>query len=284
VFYAAAEFIDGSRGFGLHRGPARNDHDEEHMRSRYLDIEDRTQDLAELLRDEPAIAQDFSRRYELSWLYHDSALEGVVYTGQEIEIALAGQPLAEAGTIALFREIRNAKAAIELVRAEAAQKKPKITLALVKQLNATLHAGNEARATAEFRKDIPLHRAYFHEIAPPPQIAHLFGALIDATESSEFKNLHPIQRAAKLQHGFMHVYPYTEGSGRIARLLSNLVLLNAGYQPCVIHTIDRQRYYESLKQTDSSLRELMMESMENGLTSAEKYCREALALRRKLAR
>lgn len=254
------------------------------MRSRYLDIEDRTQDLADLLRDERAIGQEFSKKYELSWIYHDSALEGVIYSGQEIELALAGQPLAEVGTIAMFRDIRNAKAAVDVIRAEAAQKKIKINLALVKHLNATLHAGNEARATADFRKDIPLHRAYFHDIAQPAQVAAQLGALLELCDSAEFKGAHPIQRASKLQHGFMHVYPYTEGSGRIARLLANLVLIHAGYQPCVIHTIDRQRYYESLKQAEPTLRDLMMESMQNGLASAEKYCREAMALKRKLAR
>ena len=254
------------------------------MRSRHLDIDDRTQDLHDLLREKPAIAQEFTWKYELSWIYHDSALEGVVYSGQEIEIALAGQPLAEAGSMAMFRDIRNAKAAVELVRSEAAAKKLKITLALVKQLNATVHAGNEARASADFRRDIPLHRAYFHEIVQPGKIPAELAALLELCETADFKNAHPIQRASKLQHGFMRVYPYTEGSGRIARLLSNLVLLHEGYQPCVIHTIDRQRYYESLKLAEPALRDLMMESMENGLASAEKFCREAMSSRRKLAR
>lgn len=254
------------------------------MRSRTLDIDDRTQDLAELLRGEPGIGQEFARLYELSWIHHDCALEGVIYTAQEIATALAGQPLAEVGTIALFRDIRNARAAVDLVRAEARQKKVKITLALVRQLNATLHAGNEARAGAEFRKDIPLHRAYFHEIVPPAQIAGQLDALLEQCESADFRAAHPIQRASRLQHAFMHAYPYTEGSGRIARLLSNLLLLHAGYQPCVVHSIDRQRYYEAFKLGEPALRELMMESMENGLASAEKYWREASAARRRIAR
>jgi Fic family protein len=73
----------------------------------------------------------------------------------------------------------------------------------------------------------------------------------------------------------MQIYPYTDGSGKIARLLSNLVLVSSGYQPCIIHTIDRQRYYESLKLPESALRELMIESMENGIASGEKFMREA---------
>ena len=102
-------------------------------------------------------------------------------------------------------------------------------------------------------------------------------------DSADFRNAHPIQRASRLQHGFMQVYPFTDGSGKIARLLANLVLVHEGYQPCIIHTIDRSRYYESLKQPESVLRDLMMESMENGLANGEKFFQEALASRAKRA-
>jgi Fic family protein len=254
------------------------------MRSRYLDIEDRTQDLAELFREVPAIAQDFARKYELSWVYHENALEGVVYSSPEIEHALEQRPLAEASSMAAVRDIRNYKAAIDLVRAEAAAKRPKITLALVKTLHETLYAGIETKAGAEFRKDIPLHRAYFHEIAPPAKIPSLMAKLMEWCESADFRGGHPIQNASKLQHGFMQIFPYTDASGKIARLLSNVVLVHHGYQPCIIHTIDRQRYYESLRLPEPQLRELITESMENSVVNGEKFFQLAIAAHRKKAR
>jgi Fic family protein len=252
------------------------------MRSRYLDLEDRTQDLAELCRDEPALAQDFLRKYELSWIYHENALEGVVFSGQELETALAHQPVAEASAVSAYRDVRNFKTAIDIVRAETASKKqPKISIALVKKLYETLHAGIESRAVAEYRKEIPLHRAYFHEIAQPAKVPALLGELMEWCESAEFKRSHTVQKASKLQHAFMQIYPFTEGSGKIARLISNLLLLHDGYQPCIVHTIDRQRYYESLRVPEPTLRELMMESMENGLANGEKFFQHALAARAK---
>lgn len=245
------------------------------MRSRYLDIDDRTQDLAEILRDETAVAEDFLRKYELSWIYHENALEGVIFSGQEIETALQNRPVTEVAALNAYRDVRNLKAAIEVIRVEAATRKPKVTLTLTKKLYETIHAGIESRAVAEFRRDIPLHRAYFHDIAQPGKIAPQLDALFEWCESSDFRGLHPIQKASKLQHGFMQVYPFTEGSGKIARLLANLLLISAGYQPCIVHAIDRQRYYESLKQPESQLRDLMIESMANGLTTAEKFMRDA---------
>ena len=85
------------------------------MRTRYLDIDDRTDDLNQRIREEPDLAAEFLHKYELSWLYHENALEGVVYTGQDLEMALANQPVADATVVDAFREIRNHKTAIDLV-------------------------------------------------------------------------------------------------------------------------------------------------------------------------
>lgn len=253
------------------------------MRSRYVDIDDRSEDLRDLLADEPALAQDFGLRYELSWLYHDNALEGVVLTGPEMALALTRQPVAEATAVSLYREVQNHKAAIDYVRAEALGKKLRVNLTVIKKIYEILGAGVEGRSAAEYRKDIPLHRAYFHEIAPPAKIGFLLGKLVDFCESSEFKSYHPLQKASRVSHAFMQAYPFSENSGKVARLLANLVLLHHRYLPCIIHATDRQRYYESLRAPETALRELMLDAMENGIANAEKYVRAAMEHRAKKA-
>ncbi len=251
------------------------------MRSRYVDIDDRTEDLAERVRAEPEIGAEFRSKYELSWLYHENALEGVVYTSQELEIALENQPVADATFVTALQEIRNHKIAMDLVREEASAKKLRLNLTLVKKLYETLGAGIEGRNVHDFRTDMPLHRAYFHEIAQPAKIPAALQKVLDACESADFRNAHPVQRAAKLHHGFMQVYPFTENSGRVARLLANLLLLHAGYQlPVIIHATDRQRYYESLRVAETVLRELTVEALDNALTQAEKLFSSSLAAAR----
>ncbi len=246
------------------------------MRTRYLDLDDRTQDLNERMREEPEIAQDFLQKYELSWMYHENALEGVIYTVQELVAGLATpQPVADAMVIGVLQEVRNHKAAIDLVRGEAAAKKPRVNLTLVKKIHETLHAGIQSKGPSEFRKDMPLHRAYFHEIAQPARIAALLAKVLDATETADFRKSHPIVQAARIQHGFMQAYPYTDGSGKVARLLANLYLIRAGFLPCVIHSIDRQRYYDSFRLPEAALRDLMTEAIDNALGHAEKHFAEA---------
>ena len=140
------------------------------MRSRYLDLDDRSQDLVERLQEEPEIAKDFLRRYEISWLHHENALEGVIYSLQELVAALEPLPVEDANVVQAFREVRNHKAAVEIIRTEAKAKRLKVNLTLVKRLQETLNAGLPGKSGAEFRKDIPIHRTYYHEIAPPQRI------------------------------------------------------------------------------------------------------------------
>jgi Fic family protein len=251
------------------------------MRIRFVDLDDRMEDLADRMRVDPDLGEEFLRRYELSWLYHENALEGVVYTGQELATALLNQPLADATFVGALHEIRNHKLAIDLVREEARSKKLRVNLTLVKKLYETLGAGTD-RSVAELRKDMPLHRAYFHDIAQPAKIPALLQKVLDSCDSAEFRNAHPIQRATRLHHGFMQVFPFTENSGRVARLLANLVLLQAGYRlPCIIHATDRQRYYESLRVPEATLRDLMVEALDNALGQGEKFFREAPEARAK---
>jgi Fic family protein len=83
----------------------------------------------------------------------------------------------------------------------------------------------------------------------------------------------------------MQVFPYTDHSGRLSRLLANLVLLQAGYRlPCIIHATDRQRYYESFRVPDAALRDLTIEALDNALGQAEKFFRQTPSRRRKAAR
>jgi len=241
------------------------------MRTRYVDFDDRHEDLAERMRSLPEQAEDFTKKWELSWLYHENALEGVVYTSQELALGLENQPVADATFVGALRDIRNHKTAIDLVRAEARGKKLKLNLSMVKKLYETLGAGFEGRSVAEWRKDMPLHRSYFHEIAQPAKIQPALQKVFDVTDSVDFKNAHPIIQAVKLHHGFMQVFPFTENSGRVARLFANMILFQAGYLPVIIHATDRQRYYESLRQPESALRELTMDAIENGLAHAEKH-------------
>ena len=91
------------------------------MKERYQEIDDKNDSLREYLDVYKSKAKDFLERFEMSWIYHDAALEGVVYTPQELQVALHPQRgAAEASMVPVVLEIRNHKAVCDYIRDEAA--------------------------------------------------------------------------------------------------------------------------------------------------------------------
>ncbi|MFN0063550.1 MAG: Fic family protein [Myxococcaceae bacterium] len=268
------------------------------MKERFQEIDAKNDQLVRQLKSHSR-AKDYLERFELSWVYHDSSLEGTVYTPQELQAALMPHlPAKEASLMPVVLEIRNHKAAIDYARAEAkhtSKKSTQISLAVIKRLH-DLFLGNTpeaqaARAAVErreksekelakereragFRKDMPLHRTYFHDIAQPGKIQAGLDKLVEVTAGSEFRDSHPIKQAATVQHAFMQIFPFAEHSGKVGRMLTNLVLMRGGYQPCLIHSIDRQRYYESLKGPVAAFRTLLMDALENSLDNGVEFFQE----------
>jgi Fic family protein len=190
--------------------------------------------------------------------------------------------------------IRNHMACIDFIHQEAKTEPAKsaslVQLPLIRHMHDLL-SGNTPQAQAAriaterrerkeresskdktgFRKDMPLHRTYSHEISQPSKIPARLEKLIEYAAENEFADLHPIAQAAQLQFQLIQVFPFTEYSGSVGRMLSNLVLLRAGIFPAIIHTTDRQKYYEAFRGTVSSLRGLLVEAIINGQKSALRF-------------
>src|SRR5258708_37091362 len=96
-------------------------------RDNFRDIDDRTDDLRDLAQQHGEIFSDFMKSYELSMIYHENALEGIVLTHAELSTALKGRPIAPE----TYSDIRNLKLAMDLARKEADHLGGKIDMELV---------------------------------------------------------------------------------------------------------------------------------------------------------
>ena len=70
-----------------------------------------------------------------------------------------------------------------------------------------------------------------------------------------------------------------DGSGKVGRLLMNYFLIRAGYLPAVIHSSDRQAYYEALKQGPEALRVIIVEAMEQAVDAGVRHLRDRMKSR-----
>ncbi|MBI5073467.1 Fic family protein [Candidatus Woesearchaeota archaeon] len=71
----------------------------------------------------------------------------------------------------------------------------------------------------------------------------------------EKKKLHPVELAALVHLKFVSIHPFTDGNGRISRLLMNFVLQKNKYPMLNIQYTNRAAYYRALERSQKTKRE-----------------------------
>jgi len=89
--------------------------------------------------------------------------------------------------------------------------------------------------------------------------------------------LHPVLLAAFAHRRLVDIHPFTDGNGRTARLLMNLILVNRGYQIVSIPPIHRPEYVHALiaaqKRKEPSDEAFIQLIAECEIEAQKDYCR-----------
>jgi hypothetical protein len=223
------------------------------------------------------MSEDFKSTYEenfvMSWIHHDSALEGVVYTYEELRTAVNPNVtvVPDSSLQSVCEEIRRHKMAIEVVRELGERKRQPATLEQLKRIFLTLHPEEGDLKTVRYRKEIPQHRMYFHEYAAPDKIPYKVRQVFDWLNGPEPKKLKsPLRVAGRVHYDLLRIFPFAKDSGKVARLFMNMLLLRADYPPAILHSTERQRYYEALKGSPNIIGNMLESAILNALQSIEK--------------
>jgi hypothetical protein len=243
-----------------------------------LSVEERWARISQRLEaTETSFQREYRESFDMSWIYHDSALEGVVYTFQELKTAVdpAVTVVPDSSLQPVCEEIRRNRQAIELVRELAEKRRVPLNVDIIKKLYVTLHPEEGDVKTVKYRKDIPQHRLYFHEYAPPDKIAYKVRQVVDWLNGPEPKKMkNPLRVAARVHYDLLRAFPFQTDSGKAARLLMNVILMRAGYPPAIIHSTERQKYYEALKGQLPIIIGMVNDAITNALLSIEKRLEE----------
>lgn len=99
------------------------------------------------------------------------------------------------------------------------------------------------------------------ETATPFDTPRLMGELVSwITEERGRAQLHPLLVIATFVVVFLEIHPFQDGNGRLSRVLTTLLLLQAGYA-CVPYSslesvieVNKEDYYLALRQTQGTIR------------------------------
>jgi Fic family protein len=111
-----------------------------------------------------------------------------------------------------------------------------------------------------------------HEYCPPEHVASEIDELLRMHTEHEAKAVPVEVEAAWLHHRFAQIHPFADGNGRVARAITSLAFIKAGWFPLIVRRDDRARYIEALEKADADdLRPLVtmfVEAQRNALIQA----------------
>lgn len=92
------------------------------------------------------------------------------------------------------------------------------------------------------------------DFAPPADVPRLMNELVNwlnnhldpPKRKRDRYDLHPLLIVAGFHLRFTDIHPFGDGNGRMARILTNLILMICGYVPVIIREEDRQGYFAAL--------------------------------------
>jgi Fic family protein len=211
---------------------------------------------------------EFQDKFDMSWIYHDCALEGQVLTPQEIWTALHTQIRSDSAFQPSLNDVRSHKQAIDFIRSLVTKKKVTIGPELVRRIyNLLADESEQCSGSLVYRKDIPIHRTYFHEIVAPSRLPYQMKKFFEWARDPSNRKLHPINYASSIHYRLMRIFPFTRHTGKLSRLVMNLVLIRAGYPPAIIHSTERQNYYEAIRDGFDELLELVKHALGDTMLS-----------------
>ena len=223
------------------------------------------------------------------WTHSSTALEGNTLTlgdthailGQGLTIS--GKPLSE------HQEIVGHARAIDLLYQS-------IQKPLSTELIFELHKAVQTETVADIYKPmgawkVEVNGTYaitsdakqvFIEYAKPIHVDVLMNEVIETINAVDLAAITLKNAAsyyAKVHMAVVHIHPFWDGNGRIARLLANIILLKAGLPPLMIEKLQRREYIECLANYQIKIGQLNDHTgvwpAEAFLKPFEKFCQQA---------
>jgi Fic family protein len=118
----------------------------------------------------------------------------------------------------------------------------------------------EINGTTRMIKGKMVYREYPHPDFIPYLMDLWFKQFEDLTPSNNESEL--IERYAAMHLAFVTIHPFSDGNGRIARLIANLPLLKSGFPPITISLESRKEYLRIISSYQDSIDPLNLNSVE----------------------
>jgi len=182
--------------------------------------------------------------YRVGLTYSSNALEGNTLTESETKVLLedgltvGGKPLRDT-----FEALGHAKAYDFMFSLLG---KREITEADILTMHKLFYSDIDGSAAGIYRNVPVFISGSEYAVSTVDEIPHEMAELV-AWANARRSEYHPVEFAALLHKKFVFIHPFTDGNGRLARLIMNTALIQSDYLLAIIPPILRHEYIALLE-------------------------------------
>ncbi|MBV6492931.1 MAG: hypothetical protein LDLANPLL_00936 [Turneriella sp.] len=180
-------------------------------------------------------------------VYNSNAIENSTLSFDETDKILRRIDLDRFITEREMFEARNLARVVEYIHTKAIEAELDLDVMLL--LHKMLLSNIRDDVAGRFRVEKEWVRVGSHIAPDPREVVERLGRMLAELRGQIGAGI--IRRIAKLHVTFEHIHPFVDGNGRIGRVLNNFVLIREGYVPINIKFVDRDKYYDALREFDS---------------------------------
>jgi Fic family protein len=241
----------------------------------------------------PEVEHRIMQKFRLDWNYHSNAIEGNSLTLGETRAFLLegltanGKPMKDHldikghDDLIMFLELFIRRK--ETLTEAAIREMHKILLKEPYETDAVTTDGRIVKKKVQlgaYKTEpnfVRMKSGEVHQYIQPADVPSKMAGLVEWHRQQDAKNdLHPLLHAAVFHHQFASIHPFDDGNGRMARILTNLILMRAGFPPMVIKIQNREPYIAALRRADAGENEGLVLFIGQTLVEAEElYLRGA---------
>ena len=176
--------------------------------------------------------------------YSSNAIEGNTLTREETALVVGKGLTVEGKTIREHLEAVNHGRAYEWVL-EQVRNGEEVSEEMMLQLHEIILRGINDEYAGRYRTGM-VRIAGSRVVMPNAQkIPKLMQELVEWIEGDG--GMSPVEREIEMHLRLVSIHPYVDGNGRVARLIMNLLLMQAGYPPAIVEKKERRSYLSALE-------------------------------------
>lgn len=198
-------------------------------------------------------------------VYNSNAIENSTLTLKETEKILMAMELSRDVDLREVYEAKNLARVIEYIRNKS--KEADLNEELILFLHQILISTIDDTVAGRYRQEGEYVRVGTHVAPAPLHVAQMMEDLVLDCNSDHATYF--LEKVAKFHLDFERIHPFSDGNGRIGRVLLNYQLLRLGYPMIIIRNKDKKTYYrafydyEQNKKSDTMERVVMLAMFES---------------------